>query len=291
MKLFPGITRGMIRIFSILPLAALYPLAHGMYFIIYYLVGYRRKVTYSNIHHAFPGLTVNEIRKIEKKFYRNLCDLVVEFIRIPSLGRETLRARVKFLNPGILDEYYKTGQSVIAIGTHTSNWEWGGLALSLASKHTVLGIYKPLRSTTWNELFKDYRSRYGLVPVAIKSVSRALLQFKDVPVILTLISDQSPAWSEADYFTPFLGREVPVHSGAGKLAVRSGYPVIYFAMRRIKQGYYEVEIIPYGVADDAGRLTQWHTQLLENQIRRSPADWLWSHRRWKHAGRKKEIVT
>lgn len=56
-------------------------------------------------------------------------------------------------------------------------------------------------------------------------------------------------------------------------------------MHRIRRGYYEITILPVTenpVEETDYVITRKHLSLLENDIRQQPANWLWSHRRWKY---------
>ncbi|MEJ0005041.1 MAG: hypothetical protein WDM77_01230 [Steroidobacteraceae bacterium] len=69
-----------------------------------------------------------------------------------------------------------------------------------------------------------------------------------------------------------------------KIAHAARFAVIFAGMRRIARGRYEVvceELAPAGERSAAGELTERYARAVERQVRDAPADWLWSHRRWK----------
>jgi KDO2-lipid IV(A) lauroyltransferase len=60
--------------------------------------------------------------------------------------------------------------------------------------------------------------------------------------------------------------------------------MIFVAMRRVARGRYEMvfERIAGGKTTfDAGVPTEHYARLVETELRASPEDWVWSHRRWK----------
>ena len=77
----------------------------------------------------------------------------------------------------------------------------------------------------------------------------------------------------------------PSFFGTEKIAHKLGYPVIYIGLERSRRGHYAMrfeELVADPASTAEGEITRLHTQRLEADIRRLPAFWLWSHRRWKH---------
>ena len=56
----------------------LYLFSDFFYYILYYVIGYRKKVVRNNLKLAFPEKTNKELLMIEKKYYRNLSDVFLE---------------------------------------------------------------------------------------------------------------------------------------------------------------------------------------------------------------------
>jgi KDO2-lipid IV(A) lauroyltransferase len=72
--------------------------------------------------------------------------------------------------------------------------------------------------------------------------------------------------------------------GAEQMARATRYASLFVALRRVRRGYYELEFMPLGAAGEQlepGELTARYARLVEAQILAAPADWTWSHRRWK----------
>ena len=95
-----------IFLISLLPLQALYIVSDVAYYILYYIVKYRRDVIYSNLRNAFPDKPDQEIDKIAKDFYRHFCDLFIEIFKTINLSKAEFLKRFKYKNPEILDDLY-----------------------------------------------------------------------------------------------------------------------------------------------------------------------------------------
>jgi KDO2-lipid IV(A) lauroyltransferase len=271
---------------SLLPFWILYILSDFLYVIVYHIVRYRRKVTFTNLINAFPEKTETERKQIEKRYYHNLCDIVVEFIKIRHITVEQLKQRMVVTNPELLHELFNQKKSVFLAVGHCGNWDWFGKAMPYITKHKVFAIYKELNNSDFDEYMKSMRSRFG-VPALIESKStyRSLLLSKNSANAVFLAGDQTPGGIEADYWTTFLNQDTPFFVGIEKMAKSLNYAVLFFDIKRVKRGYYQATITPVSLnpkETTTNEITETYVRLLEKVIISNPDNWLWSHRRWKH---------
>jgi Kdo2-lipid IVA lauroyltransferase/acyltransferase len=109
---------------SLLPLHILYLFSSFAFLIIFYVVKLRRDVTLENLKRSFLDKEIQEIRGIEKDFYKHFCDLFTETLKLLSIRRSNIKKRFKIKNPEILDQFYSRKKSVILYTAHLENWEW-----------------------------------------------------------------------------------------------------------------------------------------------------------------------
>lgn len=276
-----------IKPLSLLPLGVLYLLSDALYFLLYRVMNYRSKVVLGNLRHAYPNRSEAEIKAIADQFYRHFCDLIVEAIRVFSMPEAEAIRRFEMLNPEALQAYYEQGRHVVAVAGHYANWEIASVALPGQMKHILSAIYSPLKNQFLDQKVQASRSRYGTVMASKRRVTE---YFDDLPnqppTLVTFLSDQSPSSPILHlHWTTFLRRETGVLLGAEKYATRYDFPVVYLRVRRRRRGYYEVAVIPleeHPTQAEPYSITERHTRLLETEIDRDPAFWLWTHRRWKH---------
>jgi KDO2-lipid IV(A) lauroyltransferase len=266
----------------------LYRIADVLYFLMY-IFGYRKKVIVENLRNSFPEKSSKEIASVVRGFYRNLADLTMETLKIPSLKKEALQKRVKVINIGLVERYLDQGRPAVVLTGHQCNWEWLLLACSVASKYPIDAVYKPMHIQLLDRLFISMRSRFGARPLAMKEVYRSVVRNRKEARTIAMVADQTPAHSEIQYFTDFLNQSTAYFVGADKIARHSDYPVFFVEMRRTRRGYYEVEFHllqepPF--KPEAFSIIESYARTLEACIQRHPADWLWSHRRWKHKSMK-----
>ena len=81
---------------SLLPMWILYRLSDILYFLVYYIIGYRKKVVRKNLKNSFPEKSDRERLSIEKKFYAFFCDYIVETLKKFSISDEQMKKRMHF---------------------------------------------------------------------------------------------------------------------------------------------------------------------------------------------------
>jgi len=280
------ITFPLIYLISILPFKVLYFFSSVVYVIIYYLLGYRKKVVLENLRNAFPEKSEQEISIIRKKFYRYLCDLFLETFKTYTVSKRAM-LRHCFLNPAAKTLFAKMaseGKNIIIVMGHYGNWEWGGNTFSLNCKHQLYVIYHPLANKDFDQFMYRMRRRFGTKLIPMKETFKEMLAHKKELNATAFIADQTPQPQNA-YWTRFLNQDTPVFRGPELIAKKINYPVVYVKVSRVKRGYYELcaEMLCEDPSKTSeGEITEMHTKRLERDIILQPEFWLWSHRRWKH---------
>jgi KDO2-lipid IV(A) lauroyltransferase len=274
---------------SLLPLPVLYILADCIYFVAYYVVGYRKKVVLQNLRNSFPEKSGQEVKHITRDFYRQFADVVVEILKLTSMSAKEMRRRITFTNQQVLEDFVKQETPVITMGSHAANWEWILPAGAVQFTFPTNGIYKHLNNPFFEAFMMRTRSKLGARLIEMKETSRDFVRNRKVPRVVAMLSDQTPMKHEVEYWTTFLHQDTPFYVGAEKLSNMFGYPVLYLDVKRTNRGHYTLtfETITEGgktppPVDGAYPITEAFARKLEATIRRSPADYLWTHKRWKH---------
>lgn len=268
-----------------LPFFVLYRLSDLLFVLTAYVVRYRRRVILDNLRHAFPEASDSRIHELARGFYRNLCDLIVETIKLPRMSAEEMKKRVVLVNDDLVRHYLDEGQSVLGTAGHQCNWELVPGA-TLVHGIPVDSVYKPLHNAASERLMQQIRSTFGAHLVPMNRLPREMVARKHLPRIIALVADQMPNIPEAAYWTTFFHRDTPFFPGTERLARSQQLPVIYLDMVRVRRGHYIATFsllaappytdLPYGEI-----LNRYRDKLTES-ILRQPANWLWSHKRWKH---------
>lgn len=264
----------------------MYLIADIVYLVVYYLVGYRRKVVRANLERSFPQRDAGWRRKVERRYYRHLADIAVEFVANLFVSPRFLRKHYRIANRQLVDRYYERGQSVILLSAHYNNWEYMVSSINMQLLHHGIGVGKRLNDKLTAPFISRKRIRYGTEVVYADNV-RPVVDFYDrhrVPCALMMLGDQSPSNPEKSYWTRFLNQDTAFLYGAEYFARKYGYPVLYYEVRKLRRGYYEVvfsKLCEHPQQVPQYTIVEQYVRTLEQQIERQPEYWLWSHRRWK----------
>ncbi|MEG1023524.1 MAG: lysophospholipid acyltransferase family protein [Flavobacterium sp.] len=276
----------LLWLISILPFRLFYLLSDCIFFLIYYVVGYRRKVVKANLALTLPHLSDEERKKIEKKFYQHMCDMFLEMIKTMSISADEMEKRFTVTNLDLVHEYAERGKSVILVASHYASYEW---LLTINRKIAFQGVavYKKVANPYFDKLVRKIRSKYDTELVETKKAIPTMAQNQRDGILSMygLASDQSPKLDRIFHSMKFMGIEVPVHTGAEMLAKKYDLSVIFVKVNKIARGYYEATFVP--LADNPNdyenfEITEKYLKEVEKQIYEAPEYYLWTHKRWKH---------
>ena len=272
-----------------LPLAVLYVLAEGIYLLLAYVVRYRWRVVTENLRNSFPEKPAAEIDRIGKAFYRHFAQVVVEILKLAAISPAELTQRMRFTNPELMTRPFAERRLVLSLGSHMGNWEWilSGAALEFPGR--AAGVYKPLNNPFFESFMRRLRTRLGADAVPMLATLRYLVAHRNQGHTLSLLTDQAAGPEDRPYWTTFLNQDTSFYTSADRLAAQLDCAVLYVGIRRVRRGYYEVTFteLPDGrvaAVASAGTfpVTEAFARQLEKDMRASPEQYLWTHRRWKH---------
>ncbi|MBR9915943.1 MAG: lysophospholipid acyltransferase family protein [Algicola sp.] len=277
---------------SILPFRLLYAFSDVLYFFIYRVFGYRKKTVVGNLNLVFPDKDEKEIKRITKKFYHHLCDMMVEAIKSLTISEAEMKKRFTFTNVELMQNIENRDRSIVLMCAHYGSWEWIFI-LQTYIKSRGNAVYKRIENKYFDRLVKRIRAKYNSHLITTKETIPVLteLQKQGVTTVNGFVSDQNPRPWKAFLWTEFMGIKVPVHTGAEMLAKRLDMTVVFFKVKRLKRGYYETSFVtlaenPKEYADY--EITEMFLRLVEEQIYEAPEYYLWTHKRWKYKDRSPE---
>jgi Kdo2-lipid IVA lauroyltransferase/acyltransferase len=283
------------KYFSKLPFFVLYGISDSAYFIIYHVIGYRKRVVFDNLQNSFPEKSNTEIKQIANSFYRYIADLFIEFLKGYTITEKEVVERVKIVNLEVVKDYIDNNQSLIIVTGHIGNWEWLLHSLNLTGIPMDV-VYQRLSSPLFEKLTLYIRGRFSDTPLIEKDDTlRKTVQRKDVTRALVLGSDQSPQNWKSAYWTTFLNQDSGFFTGTERIAKKFDYPVIFSEMRKTKRGNYEIEFTEIAHPSEfknlpAGEITERFVRILDKSIHKYPIEYLWSHRRWKHKRTEDDVL-
>ena len=291
-----NVLKGFLYLWALLPMRILYFLSDMLYILVYYIVGYRKKVVRQNISRSFPAKNVEERRRIEKNFYRHFCDYFVETVKLMHISDEEMLKRMRFTNAEQMNAILQDGKDVFLMLGHYGNWEWvPSITRWLKGDILFAQIYRPLSNKAADRFFLKLRSRFGSVGIPKNETLRDIIRYRreGKQMMTGFIADQTPSKNNLHYWTQFLNQDTPCLTGAEKIARKIDANVIYLDVRLVKRGYYEASFVPISL-DSAhapeNEITECYMRMMEKTIERAPQYWLWSHKRWKHQHLKNAVA-
>lgn len=269
---------------SSLPFFLLYRVSDIACFLLYRVVGYRLETVRTNLRKSFPDKPASELREIERKFYQQFCDNIIEGLKGLTLSKGAVRKRMKCRNPELIDRLFEDGNSVIITTGHYYSWELWFLGIDMPVKHKIVLIYKKLSNQYFEQKMKSIRSSFGVLPLKFEDVRDFFHSKENGSYGYIFGSDQAPHNANKAYWLHFLNQETPVAFGAEKFAVEKNIPVVFCRILPVKRGYYEFEYVSIEnnpTQTEYGDITKAYTKVLEETIQADPVGWLWTHKRWK----------
>ncbi len=275
-----------IILFSKLPLRFLYIISDFIFFLLYYVAEYRKKVVFENLRNSFPDKTDSEIKAIRKKFFINFSDYIMETLKTFSISSNELKVRVQHINREVFDEANASQKNVILLAGHVFNWEWYNALATIVPQGNCFPVYRKVNNSFWEEKVKGIRNSFGNKALEAKEVIRHIFRNpNDGNSIYMFVADQTPHVSEVTFGLHFLNQKTPAFIGYDKLSTRMDLAFIYCEMKKVKRGFYQVNyyrIYPDGEKFEEFEVVKKFHKMLENSIHKNPDNYLWSHRRWKY---------
>ena len=263
----------------------MYIISDCIYALGYYIIGYRKDVVMKNLSLAFPEKTEAERIRIAKDFYHNLIDNFIETLKLVSVNKKQFQKRFICNDWHVLNDLYPTGQKVQFCTAHFFNWEFANLGASLSSKYPFVVVYMPVANKIIDKIIYNMRSKFGTILIPATEFRTKFHQYASNIYALVLVADQSAGNPSKAYWADFFGRKAPFVKGLEKGARLNNTAIIYGNFFKIKRGYYKLDLKLMTTEPNQypeGAITKMMIKEVEASVKKNPANYLWSHRRWKH---------
>lgn len=271
---------------SILPMRLLYFISDIVFVLVYHIIGYRKKVVRANLALAFPEKTSEEHKKISKKFYHHLCDMILESIKSLSISEAALKKRFVYTNVEVIHALEEKNRSIILMLGHYASWEWVFILQKFVN-HKGYAIYKRIENKYFDRLVKKIRAKYDTQLITTKESIHKLgaAKLRGELTINGFAADQSAKHWKTKHWKEFMGVKVPILTGGEMMAKKLDMAVVFLAVKKVKRGHYvatfkTIAEEPREIPDF--QITDRFLELVEEQIKEEPAYYLWTHKRWKY---------
>lgn len=291
MKILHYIILFVIKSMARLPFGCLYIISDFIYFIMYSVVRYRRKLVMKNLKNSFPDKSDAELHDIRRRFYHNFADYLVETIKLLHISDAEMSKHLVWENLESMHRILDSGQSIVAYFSHCFNWEWAP-SFTLAFhgekyKNTKFcQIYRPLKDEWMDKVMLRLRGRFHSISIKKSQTLRELLTMRrdGYSSVTGFMSDQKPSHGDPTYVTTFLNQPTAFITGTETLARRLSMAAVYWDIRKESRGHYCIRVRVIGENLDQlppMGVTKRYAEMLQETIERQPDIWLWTHNRWK----------
>jgi KDO2-lipid IV(A) lauroyltransferase len=273
-----------VRLLARIPFSLLYGFASLLGWLSVRVYPYRLHVVRENLTKAFPDYDEVQLRAVIAGYYLSFAQMLIEIVKSAGMAPAELRRRVRIVNLELARDHLDQGQSVLLVAAHQCNWEWMLLALSLELGYPLDAAYKPLVDGWAEREMKKLRTRFGSRLVPAKDLLADIIKRRGIVRAVAMVADQEPTTSEHKHWTRFLNRDTAFYMGPEEIARVTRFPTFFMGFKRTGRGHYEMQFTPLwskGEALAPRALIERYARLVEAQIRAAPADWPWSHKRWK----------
>ena len=241
-------------------------------------------VAEQNLMLAFPEKDADWRRQILAEQWESNGRTVAEFPNMDRILPST--GRVEVVGGERLAEIAAGGKPVVFVSGHFSNCEVMPAAIVNAGVPCEI-TYRAANNPYVDKRIRDSRFRYGVRLFAPKGGdgAREMLEAMGKGVSVALMNDQK--FNRGGVAAPFFGHRVMTAPGPTRLALRFGTVLQPMTVERTKGARFRVLVHEPIVLQQTGDRTadiaegvRRVTAMVEEQIRRRPAEWFWVHRRW-----------
>ena len=245
------------------------------------LPGYRR-LARENLQRALGReLTAFAIRKLTFRHFATLGANACCSFKMAKMSEAQIRACTTLVNFEAASRTGKCGKGIVLAISHIGNWELLAQINYLMPWLKCATIYQAIRNKRIDDLINRDRREKGVDTFDRKrGVAKAVALLREGGLVGVLVDQHS---GDAGVWMPFFDSLASTSPLAASLATGTGAAVLPCAIHTDGFAHWRIvfsDEIVYQ-SDDSNALTAAINRELENQIRRSPADWFWVHNRWK----------
>lgn len=256
-------------------------LGAGLGSLAWQLVVQRRNDTLINLQRCFPELDATARETMARATFRNAGIGIFETANAWFRTPEYYRHRITFEGLEHLRAMQERGKGILLLGAHYSLLDLGAAMASLHFK--VDTVYRPQKNAVFEYMMTRRRLRYH----------HWTIPYRDMRLLIKALKSSHIVWYTPDQdfgrkhsvFAPFFGVPAATITTPARLAQvnDSAVMLIHFCRNGDTENYRFLitpALTDYPSGDDIADATRINHEL-ERLIRRAPAQYMWSHRRFK----------
>lgn len=273
---------GMFRLFGLLPQWVVWYGGTALGELAYYL--HRSPTIRTNIALCFPALSQREQRRLRHSYYHYLGRNFLGLGAAWHASRKRLKKLVTVKGGDNLVAAQELG-GVLFLAPHFLPLELGAMYIA-AAKGNLVSFYRKPRNPLYHQAIRSYLARFDCFVMERYENLKPLIKSMRKGMLIYYLPDQDPDRPEDSFiFADFFSVPAATYTAFAKLAKMGNASVVPVFTRMLPRGAgYEIEFLPAlenfpsgNELADAERINN----VIENAIKESPEQYLWSYRRFK----------
>jgi Kdo2-lipid IVA lauroyltransferase/acyltransferase len=235
---------------------------------------------------CFPEMPERERRALYAEMWRHQALNLMELMRFAGGREEELGALLEVRGEEIVKAALARGKGALILIAHFGNYDLMGLYASKLFGYPLTIITKTLKNAQLNAVWWELRRKAGVTEIPAHKAYRPCVRALQQNGLVGFMLDQNRPNPEGIY-VKFFGRLASTTPGLAFMAAQTGAPVVPVFMHRTPDGCHVLEVRPIlepppdRKEETLLAHTAAYTKVIEEEVRRHPAQWLWLHKRWK----------
>ena len=242
-----------------------------------------KKIFQKNIKKVFPEIKSDQENKIFKNMWHNYGKMFAEYMFIKDFRySKKFEENLIIENFSILEKIKKDKEPVIFISGHFNNFELMAMQIEKAGIN-LAAIYRPLNNIYLNPIMEEIRKKYickKQIKKGISGTKQILKEYKNGASIALMIDQRV---SEG-ILSKFFGQNALTTTIPAQFVKKFNTKVVPIYIERLNNDKFKItvhDIIEFDNAHDIETITFKLNKILENMVLKNPAQWIWTHDRWK----------
>ncbi len=240
-----------------------------------------------NLKIVFPHYSADQISSLKMDVYSHFSRIFLEIIYL-FVKKNPNKTLLKMTNKNLekISEVLSKNKGAIIFSAHFGNWELIPFILHKELNKTIHSIARKMDNPFIENYVAEFRKYMGSEIIYKDKAIRAILTLLEKNEIIYLLIDQNTITREG-VIVDFFGKKVSAITSVAQLHLKKDIPVIpAFIHYKKNEIVFEVldEVVFNKGADhneNVQQLTQVYTNIIEQNIKKSPCQWFWFHNRWK----------
>jgi KDO2-lipid IV(A) lauroyltransferase len=241
-----------------------------------------KKTCKKNILLAFPQVSEAKMNDIIKNMWINYGKIFAEYPFIKNFRNSNKNNLISIENKNHLLEIKKAKEPVIFISGHFNNFELMAMTIEKFGID-LAAVYRPLNNNFLNPIMEEIRKKYickKQVKKGISGTKELLRYFKNGSSIALMIDQRVSEGIKTNFF----GKNAFTTTIPAQFVKKFNAKIVPVYIERTKNDLFKIKIdepIKFDKQQTIPSITLSLNRILEKMILKNPAQWIWTHNRWK----------